>query len=71
MSKNYRNARKLIIGEGLKPVEHDHSGRSHLRIRCRRSDGSEKLFLFPATPSDQRWVKNSRSELRRWAKEAS
>lgn len=70
MSKGMREARRLLEAEGLEVLAGEYSGGTHLRVQCRRGDGAERFFMFPGTPGEQRWVKNKRAEVRRWAREA-
>lgn len=69
MGKSTREARKLLEAEGLVVLADEYSGGTHLRVHCRRADGAERFFMFPNTPSKQRWVSNKRAEVRRWARE--
>jgi hypothetical protein len=46
------------------------SASNHIKVRTRRADGGERLFVFSLTPSDRRADLNSLAMLRRFARGA-
>ena len=44
------------------------SGSNHVKVRTRRADGTERMFVFSLTPSDRRADLNGLAMLRRFAR---
>ena len=67
MSKAHREAKRIAIRVGLEVLAIGNTGGTHIKALVRRADGQQAQFIFPATPSDHRGLKNKEAELRRFA----
>lgn len=67
MNKTHREAARMAERVGLEVLSLCESGSNHLKVRVRRTDGTEANFIFPLSTSDRRAEKNRESDLRRFA----
>ena len=68
MTKYERDLKQRIERCGVTLIDLHRIGSGHYAALIRRSDGVEKRFFMPSTPSDWRGLLNKAADIKRWGK---